>query len=54
MKTHIERLPEFYPSTTEDLALADWLKQIHPVNRLPKDWDQERGQRSISQINTGN
>ncbi len=41
MKTHINRLPEYYSTKDEGLAFEDWLRNIHPVHQLPQDWNQE-------------
>lgn len=41
MKTHVERLPEYYPIRDEYLSFVSWLTGISPVNRLPEQDNRE-------------
>ncbi len=41
MKTHIERLPEYYPLKDEDLAMVNWLTRVFLINGLSQGWGKE-------------
>jgi len=41
MRTHIGRLPEFYPLKDEDLSVVNWLVRTLPTDTLPAKEEQE-------------
>jgi CheY-like chemotaxis protein len=41
MRTHLQRLPEYYPLRDEDLSVVNWLTRIFPVDELTQGGLQE-------------
>lgn len=41
MRTHLERLPEYYPLRDEDLSVVNWLTRMFPIDELTQGGLQE-------------